>query len=375
MEATLEKIKTLVENSKSFGIIADNNPEEHELLLKEVLKETIASKNIPIISLPKDPEGFREKWSEILKEGSNYTPPRKTSIKIPKEKYKINQISYREDDKNVSLVIDLPQNELVLEDLSLEKLPPEADVVFCFFENEERLIKFESEIIVPSRDKIIFIKANGKTLTGKILDILKVFHPNVAEDKKKATILYAALFLETDRFAEKLSKETFMLAKLFTENGADIKAISKIAEKDKKASVAQLTGRILARTYVDEFFGISWSFLNSKDFQKTNNISIKESALYGLLKKVRSFIPQQNLYVLLWQTAEGIKALITASENKSGEYLVPFAEKVNARLESRFFTTGPFENFSEAEKHLRQSFKEEINNVLKDYVEDDPIIS
>lgn len=371
MEATLEKIKTLVAGSKSFGILLDDNPEEYESLLKEILKETIASKDIPVVSLPEDPEGFREKWSEILKERSESVLPRKTSIKIPKEKYKINQISYKEDAESVSLVIDLPQEDLVLEDLRLEKLPPEADAIFCFFENEEKLSKFKNDVSAPSRDKIIFIKTTEKTLTGKIFDILKTFNPNAAEDKNATTILYASLLLETNHFSEKTTKETFSLAKLFAENGADIKTVSKILEKNKKTSVAQLVGRILARTYVDEFFGISWSFLNSKDLQKTNNVSIKEPALYGLLKNVRSFIPQQNLYVLLWQTAEGIKALITASENKSGEYLVPFAEKVGAHLKSRFFTVGYFENFSEAEKHLRHSFKEEINSVLKNYIEND----
>lgn len=371
---TLDKIKTLIESSKSFGILLDANPEEHELLLREALRETILSKDIPVINLPGDPKDFREKWSEILKEENKNTLPQKTSIKIPKKKYNIKGVSYKEDEENVSLVIDLPQNELVLEDLCLEKLPPEADVVFCLFDDETRLEKFKDEINIPKQDKTIFIKTNEKTLTSKIFDILKIFDRSIHENKERMTILFAALAIETNNFSEKMTKETFSLADFFVKNQAETKTISKITEKEKKSSTAQLTGRILARTYVDEFFSISWSFLNNKDLQKTNNISIPLLSLYKLLKNVRLFIPQQNLYVLLWQTKEGIKALVTASENKSREYLVPFAEKVHASLQSRFFVTGPFENFSEAEKKLRQSFKEEINSVLENYIEDDSII-
>ncbi len=370
----MEKIKTLIESSKSFGILLDTSPEEHELLLKEVLKETIASKNVPVINLPKDPEDFRKKWSEILKEEKNLSPTQKTSIKIPKEKYNIKEVSFKEDDSHVSLVVDLPQNTLSLEDLSLEKLPPEADVIFCFFENEDKLEKYKSYISFPSRDKIIFIKTNEKTLTGKIFDILKIFDPSIEADRERTAVLFAALVTETNNFSEKVTKETFSLAKSLSEGETESRIVSKILEKDKKTSSAQLAGRMLARTFIDESSGISWSFLNSKDLQKTNNVPIEVPALYKLLKNVRTFIPQQNLYVLLWQTVEGVKALVTAGGNKSSDYLMPFAEKISARPESRFFTAGPFKNFSEAEKHLRQSFKEEIENIFKNYVEDDPII-
>lgn len=373
-ETTLDKIKALIENSKSFGILLDSNPEEHELLLKEILKEVIASKNIPVVSFPKDPEGFREKWSEILKEENNFVLPQKTSIKIPKEKYKIEEVSFREDEKNISLVINSSQNDLAMEDLTLEKLPPEADVVFCFFEDEERLEKFNGKINIPKREKTIFIKSSEKTLTNKIFDILKIFDPNIQTSKEKMTVLFASLVTETNNFSEKTTKESFSLANFLIENRAETKTISKIIEKEKKTSTAQLVGRILARTHIDEFFGISWSFLNSRDLQKTNNTSIPASDLYKLLRNMRTFIPQQNLHVLLWQTTKGINALITASENKSREYLAPFAKKTRAQLQNKFFITGPFESFSEAEKHLRQSFKEEINKVFKNYIENNTII-
>lgn len=374
MEAILDKIKILIENSKSFGILLDSNPEEHELLLREVVRETVTSKDIPVISLPKTPERFKKKWSKILKEEKNFEFPQKTSIKIPKDKYKIKEVSYKEDEKNISFVIDLPQNELALEDLSLEKLPPETDALFCLFENENSLQNFEKHLNPPKRDKIVFIKADKKTLTGKIFDILKIFDPDIQKNKRAMTMLYTALHLETSNFSQKTTKDTFSLASLLTESDAETETAEIIKEKEKGTSSAQLVGRILARTYIDEVFGISWSFLNSRDLQKTNNTSISTTALYELLKNVQLFIPQQNLYVLLWQTAKGVKALITASENKSKDYLVPFAEKTDSKMQGRFFVVGPFFSFSEAEKNLRQSFKEEISNVLQDYVEDDSII-
>lgn len=184
----------------------------------------------------------------------------------------------------------------------------------------------------------------------------------------------AALLTETNHFAEKINKEVFSLASLLIEKGGDLKTILKIIEKEKSPFLAQLVGRALARTYTDESLGISWSFLNQRDLQRTNNNNISTSSLYKLLKNVGTFIPSQNLYVLIWQTIEGIKAMITTSEDKSREYLMNFAEKLQAQPQSRFFIIGPFENFSEAEKHLRQILQEEINGVLKNYSKTTPEI-
>ena len=49
MSSAIDKIKSLIEDSQSFAILSDKNPENFEFLAKEALKTTINKKNIPII--------------------------------------------------------------------------------------------------------------------------------------------------------------------------------------------------------------------------------------------------------------------------------------------------------------------------------------
>ncbi|MFC1756840.1 hypothetical protein ACFLZC_01615 [Patescibacteria group bacterium] len=357
----VEKIKTLIETSKSFGIITDKNPEDYEFLAKEALKRTLALKKIPALDLLTERVGLKDKWSPIIKPIAEIAFPQKTIIKLPKEKYDIKEVSYKEDDNNLSFVVTSKENEILNQDILLEKLPPETDSVFCFFGNDKKLEELRKTIKLPNNDKIIFIKQSEKTVTEKVLEIIKIFSPELANDMDTSTLLFASLITETNNFSTGITKESFFLATQLLGNNAQQELILEILEEDKKLFLAQLLGRALARTYVDESLEVSWSFLNSRDFQKTNNTSVSPQKLYELTKKMGNLIASQNLHVLIWKSSEGIKSLIAPGKNNNESYLLPLAKSLGAQMESKFFIIGPFENFSEAEIHIRKV----ITNFIK----------
>lgn len=353
----LQQIKSIIENSESFGILLDENPEEYEFLAKEALRETISNKNIPVLNFPQNPEDFKEKWSVIINPTTSIKFPEKTSIKLPKEKCNIKEISYKEDEGNLALIITSQGSNLTKEDISLEKLPPEVETVFCFFENPTKIEKYKNQLSLPNQKNIIFITPNEKTLTEKVFDIVKMFDPNTLNNKSISTLLLASLLTETENLSENVTKEILLLANVLFENEEGKKVISKIMEKEKKPSLTQLLGRILARTYIDDALNVSWSFLNRQDLKKTSNVAVSPIFLYRMLKKTRAFICQQNLHILIWQSMENVKAIVAAGTNKGENYLMPLAEKMGTSPQSRFFVVGPFENFSGAEIYLRQNIK------------------
>jgi len=361
---TLNKIKRLIESSKSFGILLDQNPEEHEFLAKEILEHVITDKNLPSITLPEDLDEHKNKWKPILKEKIKTYIPQKSSIKLPKDKYKIKELSYEEDDDYLSLILTPQNGNLLKEDVLIENTPPETDLLFCLFERESKLDLYKEKIKIPEREKIIFINPCEKTLTEKIFTVAEIFNPNLLTDKNLTTLLHAALLKETENLKESSTKETLSLASLFLENGAETEIINNVLNKEKSTSITQIIGRVLARTYIDEVPKISWSFLNQRDLQKTNQSANTTSStfFFNLLKKIRNILPPLKLHILLWQSAGGVNALITGPFSKNESYILPLASKLKAKTQSRFFVAGPFENFSQAESILKKQLKEEIIN-------------
>ncbi len=360
---TLNKVKNLIETSRSFAILSDTGAEEYEILAKEILERILAGKNLPFISLPQEANPLRERWSAILKPANQCSLLQKTSIKLPKNKYEVKEISYEEDENHLSFIITSPKSGISKEDLILQSLPPQVDAVFCLFEDEEKLKSFENKVQLPSLERIVFITPNERTVTEKILDIASLFNPVFLDSEGIPTLLFAALIKETNNFTERITKDTLYLASLLLEKGAEKETVLSITDKEKTPFHVQLLGRLMARTYIDDLLNVSWSFINQRDLQKTNATGASPAFLYELIKKIRNFLPPQKLHILIWQSFEGIKALVAAPPDKNEKYLLPFSQKFQAIPQSRFFIAGPFANFSQAETNLRQTLKEEIHNI------------
>ncbi|MBU1179055.1 hypothetical protein KKB69_01850 [Patescibacteria group bacterium] len=353
----IERIKPLIENSGSFGLLTDQNPEDHEFLAKEALKKTISQKFLPVLDLPRPHTELLEKWSAIIKPVQEIEFPKKTLLKLPKSKYGIKEVAYKEDGENLALVITSDNGLISSNDISFETLLPETETVFCFFENQAKLEKFQGMLQLPDNEKIVFLSPNRRTQTEKVFEIIKIFNPDILEDAGISSLLYAALVSETNNFSEKNTKEVLSLGSLLLENTIQHEIISEILEKEKSDISPQLFGRALARTFIDPLLNISWSFLNSRDLQKTNSSSISLKSLYKITQKISKIITSQNLHILIWQSIDGIQALVAAGKGRNESFLLPFAEKMNAAPQSRFFTVGPFKNFSEAEIYLRDALK------------------
>lgn len=359
----MEKIKNLIETSRSFAVLSDENPEDHEILAKEILLSVIGEKNLPVINLPQGREFSQTKWAAMAKQKNNTPLLQKASIRLPKGEYGIKEVGYNEDDGHYSFLITFSgKNFLKKDDLVLENLPPKVDSVFCLFEENSKLDNFSRELQLPEREKIVFITPNERALTEKIFDIAQIFNPNVLNDKDIVTLFFAALTKETNNFSERITAETLSLASLFLKNGAKKELVYGVLEKENTLPITQLTGRTLARTYLDNALNVSWSFINQRDIQKTGLTQASPAKFHEILKKIKTLIPPQKLHLLLWQdNKEGVKALATSPLNQN-TYLLPLAQKMRTEINSHFFITGPFENFSKAEMSLRQAIREVVHN-------------
>lgn len=355
-------LKTLINNSQTFAVLLGHTAKEHEILLKEALLSTISGKNLPVFSLPEHKEEeiiLKERWSEFLTGRNTIALPQKTSIRLPKEKYRVKEVSYKEDGDYISLIITSENGNLFKEDITLQKLPPSADAVFCFFDNEEILENFNGKILLPDNENIVFISESqqNKTLSEKIYEIALLFDDNILNKKDIATLFLASLIIETDNFSEK-TKEAIGFGSFLLKNGGDHIIVASTLNKDKNTSFAQLLGRTLARTFVDENMNVSWSFLNSRDFQKTNNVSTEPTYLFKLLKKLKNYIQPQKFHILLWQSIDGIKTLVAKGQNTNEKELTSLAAMLGTFAQSDFFIAGPFEKFSKAEIVLKEALKE-----------------
>ncbi len=359
MPEALEKIQNIFKEAKTFALLSKKGSEDYKFLAQEALKCALSEKKVGFFSFSKNPE-LQEKWGAILKNTETSQPARQTSIRIPKEHFQVKELSCQEDDQYLSLIITSENGELPKNAVLFEPILPKVEAVFCFFDppQEETLREFEHEISFPPKEKIIFLTSNGMTFAEKIYQIIKAINPNTPVSSDIATFLFASLITETNNFVRPVSQEVLLFGSELLSAGADKETIKNILNEEKTLSFARLLGRALARTHVDNAFNASWTFLAEKDFEKTDNLRISPSFLYGIVQKLREIIPTRTLSFLFWQDKNNIFAMAAADEEES---LIPLAKQLGTSLNSKFFTAGPFANFSEAELRFRKALEETVS--------------
>ncbi len=356
MAEALEKIQALLKESKVFALVSKKNCEEHKLLAKEALKNSFLENNLNAVSLPEHAD-FQKKWKTIIPEEKNTQILQKTSLKIPKNQCKIKELSYEEDENFFSLVITVEKGELNKNIVSFEPVLQKADVVFCFFDpcEAEALEEYGQKIIMPPKEKVIFLSSSNITFAEKIFQIITAAAPGRRLSNKTTTLLFASLITETGNFTKPISQEVLRFGSELLSLEADKEAIKAILNEEKTIFSAQLLGRALARTHIDSESPVSWTFLNQKDLEKTSNSGLSSLSFYNVLKNIRENIPYKPLSLLFWQdSGQNIYATAAADDEKE---LVPLAEAIGVKLQSKYFTTGPFSSFSEAEIKFRQALK------------------
>ena len=359
MNEALEKIQIIFKESKTFALLSKLTGEDYKFLAKEALKSALLEKKLSVFSSPEIPE-FQKKWASVLFKEESASSPQQTSIRIPKNQYKVKELSYEEDDNFLSLVITSENGELDKNAIIVEPVPAKINAVFCFFDphDAEILQQAETKIILPPKEKIIFITSGEKTLAEKIFQIIKTVFPDFILSSKIATLLFAALITETNNFVRPVSQEVLHFGSELLAAGADKELVKNILNEEKTISFARLLGRALARTHIDGNLDASWTLLTQEDLKKTDNLKISPSFFYNIVRNLRELIPFRNLSLLFWQSDKDIYAMTVADEEKN---LIPLAQQLGISLQSKFFVTGPFNNFSEAELHFRKALKEMVS--------------
>ncbi len=168
------------------------------------------------------------------------------------------------------------------------------------------------------------------------------------------------------RSAIRIPKDRYKIKEVSYDDGDDFftinidyRDLTDIEEEDKKMNFAQLFGRALARTRVNDDLSSSWTFISEEDFEKTGSQSFDRNIFHKISRKMDDFIPPRMFSFVFWQEENGVYCMATSDE-ESKKNLVLLAEKTGADLTGEYFVAGPFENFSSAEIKIKQALKETV---------------
>lgn len=228
----MEKIKNIIEESHSFGLFLREGSLDHELLAKEALKNFLVKKGKTTFSLPENSESFIKKWSSVMGNQTSGNSSASISIHIPKGKAKIKEITYEDTDESLDLNITTENGELNPQEIIFEPKTANIDAVFCFgMENlpePESIKKYGKQVLMPEKEKIVFISNGGETIAKKILEItLSAGDGRI--DSETASLLFASLIAERISSLKQSREKTRETEQRLLDFGADKKIVSEIA--------------------------------------------------------------------------------------------------------------------------------------------------
>lgn len=227
----MEKIKNIIEESHSFGLLLREENRDYELLAREALKNFLVKKDKTICYLPENSENFIKKWSSILGDQNSGNSSASISIHIPKGRTKIKEITYEDTDEALDLNIITENGEINPREIIFEPKTANIDAVFCFglesMPEPENLKKFGRQIPMPEREKIVFISNNGETLAKKILEIIRRSGDDFIENGT-ASILFASLIAERICSFQQSREKTQEIEYELLRFGADKKIVGEI---------------------------------------------------------------------------------------------------------------------------------------------------
>jgi len=352
MNGTSEAIKNLIETSPRVLIAFEPSASEAQILASHALKEILKGAGKEIFLWPEPPISFLDKFSKIVVRETNFDLPQKIKIKIPKS-VALEELRYEDEGENLSVIIS-PKTKLEPDSIIIEKAPYEMDAAFLFLENEGDFEKMNAPVKNPAREKIVFFTEPSKTCAEKVDEIKKAINPEAMLGTEAANMLFASLACETHGFRKNSGAGVFALASSLISSGADRKIIDEILDSGKTVEEAQLLGRALARTTVEEMLKSSWTFLTLKDFEKTKTLPAEEK-LISLIPKIRAALTEETSSILCFENASGVCVLFESRD-----------KNIRNRVAGHFGLAGKnsvlfipgFKHFSEAENKMRQLLKE-----------------
>lgn len=219
-----EKIKEIIENSKSFALIVKEDAGERDFLAREALKNFLKNKDKLVYLIPQNPDDFKNKWSGVLSSGEDALPSGSILVRIPKGKATIKEINYEDTDETLNLNIAIENGEIKPEEIILESKPSDADAVFFFgvsdHSDAENILKLKGKINALAREKTFLFNPDEELLAKKILDLTQPEQGGPANDSL-ATVLFALLIVERMCALRQSKEKTAELEKDLARFGAD----------------------------------------------------------------------------------------------------------------------------------------------------------
>ncbi|MDP2676902.1 MAG: hypothetical protein Q8O83_04420 [bacterium] len=351
-------IHSLIETHQRFLVASRPQAGRAILYAREALRFSLEVKESKTITLPPLSQTHIEELGSFLPPAHKSPIPSKIIISIPREKTK--EVQY-EEKGDEALFIITPKEVMEPAEVLVKKELPQVDVAFFFFPYED---SFRNEVMrhvsLPSKERMVFLLENETTMAEKIYTIseLTVFRPE--EETQWATLLYLSLICETDNFRIKTSAGSFHLAGELLKRGANTESLASLETREhgeqRTLSYAQILGRALARTQVDEATHSSWTFLTQKDFQKSGIQSDKkEPAVKDVLEYIERIVPLVETSFLLWEGNPYVSCIIK-SKNKA--FITHCAETDSFSCGGPICRGEQFSSFTHAELKIRELLKE-----------------
>lgn len=357
-----EKIQEIIEKNKSVALTLKENPDEPEILSREGLRLFFQNKGLSVYLWPEIPENLKSKWSPILTNHSN--PPffNEVFLRFPKSSFDIKEVNYEENSDFLTLKLLAGESEIEKEKIIFESRPTTIDsLVFLSSSEIEELPDFGEKISFPDEEKIILITPEEKTLAEKTFEIIELGGAEtIIRENNLSNLLLATLLLETNNFKKKVNENSLNLAHHLFSLGADKKFIDEILNKEFSLSFAQILGRTLARTRLNEPLQSNWAFISSQDFTKAGIKNQDVLMVRRLVNKINELVPSQPIFITLWEDNERkVWSLMThETESSSSGIFEKLSNHLGPGRKEDFIVTGPYKSFSEAEIKIKQILKE-----------------
>jgi hypothetical protein len=338
-----EKIQEIINKAGSIALVLGENPKEQDILTREALKIFFQNKGWIIYLFPENPEDIKNKWSPILNNYKNPSLSNEISVRFPKNRFNIKEIGYEEDEEFLILKILAGDSGIEKSSIIFGSKPTAIDALICLGSTNINPDYFQDKISLPEEEKIIFVIPDNKTLSEKIFEIIQTNETGTTEKNNIPDLLFASLLLETNNFKNGVTEGSLDLAHRLLSLGANKKFIDEAIKKEFSLSFAQILGRTLARTRLNESLQSNWAFISKKDFEKACIKNIDTLLIRRITREIIEIIPRQPIFVTLWEDKENnVWTLLTTEEKNEKE------------------VAGPYKSFSEAELKIQQMLKEII---------------
>lgn len=226
-----EKIKEIIENSKSFALIVKEDAGEQDFLAREALKNFLKNEGKLVCLVPQNPEDFKNKWSGVLSNEEDALPFESILVRIPKGKATIKEINYEDAGETFDLNIAIENGGLNPEEIILESKSSNIDAVFSFgissHSDAENILKSKGKINPPAREKMFLFNPDEELLAKKILDLTQPAQGEPINDSL-ATVLFALMIVERMCALRQSKEKTAELEKDLVSLGADKNAVKNI---------------------------------------------------------------------------------------------------------------------------------------------------